>query len=260
MTVDPLTGALIGALFGAIIGSFLATVAIRWPQERSAAQGRSACDGCGRALSPLELVPLVGWLMLRGRCRTCGARIDPLHPLVELLAAGVGALCLVLAPDERGAALALFGWLLLLAAVLDARHFWLPHRLSVLIGLAGLAMGGPAMTVTGLDITFPDRAIGAAVAFAGLSLLSIAYRKLRHRQGLGGGDAPFLAAIGAWTGWQLLPLILLFAALAGIAIAAARLATSGKAAAEIGGEALPFGTLLALAVPFALTTGSILVP
>lgn len=255
-----MTGALVGAVFGAIFGSFLATVAIRWPEGRSASGGRSACDGCGRALSPLELVPLVGWLVLRGKCRSCGAKIDPLHPLVEVLAAGVGALCLWLAPDERGAALALFGWLLLLAAALDARHYWLPHKLSLLAGIAGLVLGGFAMAAVGLEVAPSDRAIGAAVGFAGLWLLASAYRAIRKREGLGGGDAPFLAAIGAWTGWQPLPLVLLFAAMAGLAIAAARLATSGKTASDIGSQTLPFGTLLAIAVPFALATGAILLP
>lgn len=205
-------------------------------------------------------MPLLGWLALRGKCRTCGARIDPLHPLVEVLAAAVGALCLWLSPDQCGAALALFGWLLLLAAALDARHFWLPHMLSLLIGLAGLAIGGVAMSAVGIDVTLVDRAIGAATGFAGLWLLATAYRLIRRREGLGGGDAPFLAAIGAWTGWQLLPLVLLFAAVAGLAIAAARLVTSGKAASDIGSQALPFGTLLAIAVPFALAIGAILLP
>ena len=205
-------------------------------------------------------MPLVGWLVLRGKCRTCGAKIDPLHPLVEVLAAAVGALCLWLSPDECGAALALFGWLLLLAAALDARHFWLPHMLSLLIGVAGLAIGGVAMSAVGIDVTLIDRAIGAAAGFAGLWLLATAYRLIRKREGLGGGDAPFLAAIGAWTGWQILPLVLLFAAVAGLAVAAARLVTSGKAASDIGSQALPFGTLLAIAVPLALAIGAILLP
>lgn len=212
--------------------------------------GRSACDGCGRPLSAIELVPLAGWIVLRGRCRSCSARIDRLHPLVELLSAAIGALCLLLAPDERGAALALCGWLLLLAAALDARHYWLPHLLSLLTGLAGLALGGLAMSAVGIDRALVDRAIGAVAGFFGLWLLATAYRMIRKREGLGGGDAPFLAAIGLWTGWQILPLVLLFAAIAGLGIAAARLARAK--ADNIGGQRLPFGTLLALAVPFAL--------
>jgi leader peptidase (prepilin peptidase) / N-methyltransferase len=251
-----MTAALLGGLLGAIIGSFLATVAIRWPAGRTAMQGRSACDGCGRILSPVDLVPLIGWLALRGRCRTCGARIDPLHPAVELVAAAIGGLCLWLAPDARGAALAVFGWLLLLAAALDARHYWLPHVLSLIIGIAGLALGGLAMTVAGIEIDLIDRAIGAAAGFAGLAAVALAYRAIRQRDGLGGGDAPFLAAIGAWTGWQMLPLILLLATLAGLAVAGVGLTKGG--AAEAPKQMLPFGTLLALAIPFALVAGPML--
>ena len=203
-------------------------------------------------------MPLVGWLVLRGKCRSCGAKIDPLHPLVEVLAAGVGALCLWLAPDERGAALALFGWLLLLAAALDARHYWLPHKLSLLAGIAGLTLGGMAMTAVGLEVALLDRIIGATAGFAGLWLLALGYRAARGREGLGGGDAPFLAAIGAWMGWQLLPLVLLFAAVAGLAITAVRLMTTKQTAPDIGSQLLPFGSLLAVAVPFALATGWIL--
>lgn len=210
-------------------------------------------------MSAVELVPLIGWLVLRGKCRTCEARIDPLHPLVEVLAAATGALCLFIAPDARGAALALFGWLLLLAGALDARHYWLPHMLSLLTGIAGLALGGLAMAVVGLDVALPDQAIGAGAGFAGLWLLALGYRAIRKRDGLGGGDTPFLAAIGAWTGWQLLPLILLFAAVAGLAIAAARV-IGGRGATNVGAQPLPFGTLLAIALPFALAAGAAILP
>lgn len=256
--VDPLVGAMIGGLFGAIVGSFLATVAIRWPQRRSAARGRSACDGCGRTLHAIELVPLIGWLAVRGRCRTCGAPIDCLHPLVEMLAALIGGLCVWLSPDTGGALLALFGWCLLLAAVLDARHFWLPHRLSAAIGVAGLLCGESAMAAIGIDVPLIDRAVGALAGFLALWLLALGYRAVRARDGLGGGDAPFLAAIGAWTGWALLPSLLLFAAVAGLTVAVVRSTLAGGRHAAIGGQMLPFGTLLAVAVPFALVAGAML--
>ena len=84
--------ALIGGVAGAIIGSFLATLILRWPQGRGVARGRSACDGCGRVLGARDLVPLFSALVQRGRCRTCGARIDPLHGRVEAGCALIGAL------------------------------------------------------------------------------------------------------------------------------------------------------------------------
>jgi len=235
-----------GALAGAIAGSFLATVALRWPAGRQATRGRSACDGCGRALRWFELVPLASWAAQAGRCRRCGVRIAPLHPATELAASAIGAGAMALAPDIGGAALALIGWQLLLLALLDARAFWLPHGLSLLLGLTGLLAGGQAMAALGLSASLPDRLIGGAAGFAGLWIVARGYRALRGRDGLGGGDPPFLAAVGCCTGWVALPFILLFAALAGLGVALA----GGRGR----GDALPFGTLVALATPFAIGT------
>ena len=83
--------ALVGALAGAILGSFLATLILRWPQGRGVMRGRSACDSCGRTLGPRDLVPMLSALASRGQCRSCGARIDPLHGRVEAGCAIVGA-------------------------------------------------------------------------------------------------------------------------------------------------------------------------
>ena len=84
---DPWIGGATGALLGAIVGSFLATVLIRWPQQRSALGGRSACDACAAPLGARDLVPFLSFLIARGRCRACGARIDPRHLGMELAAA-----------------------------------------------------------------------------------------------------------------------------------------------------------------------------
>ncbi len=237
-------------MVGAILGSFLATIALRWPAGRSSLHGRSACDGCGRTLGPRDLVPLLSWIVRKGRCRRCGARIHPLHPAMEGMCAAIGAAALWLSPGPDGLALALLGWLALLAGVLDARHFWLPHRLSLVLAALGLAAGGAAMRAVGLDVALFDRAAAATLAYAALTLLALAYRALRGREGLGGGDAPFLGALAAWTGWQLLPLLLLFAGLAGIAVALGNRLRPDRA--------LPLGTLLVLALPFALATGGAL--
>lgn len=212
--------------------------------------GRSACDGCGRTLAPWELVPLLSWLSQAGRCRHCRQRIDPLHPLTEVLAAIIGGFCLWTAPDAGGVALTLFGLLLLTLALFDARHFWLPHRLSAATGLTGLINGGWAMAALGLDVTLSDRLIGGVAGFGMLWLIGETYRRVRGRQGLGGGDAPMFGAIGAWLGWAALPILLLFAALAGLAVAAVRLARPGsQASGNWHTMRLPLGTLLALATP-----------
>lgn len=230
---------------------------LRWGAGRPIT-GRSACDGCGRILSPLQLLPLLGWLLAAGRCTSCGGRIDPFHPLTELVFAFVGATCLYWMPNAAGAALLLFAWLLLTLALFDARLFWLPHGISLTTALLGLLLGGLAMAGVGLTVPLSDRLIGAATGFASLWLIGRAYRLLRQREGLGGGDAPMFAAIGAWTGWQLLPMVLLFAALAGLAVATARLlSTSGshsstQAQLDWRSMRLPLGTLMALAVGPAL--------
>lgn len=216
--------------------------------------GRSACDSCGRTLSALDLVPLVSWLGLRGRCRTCGAKIAGAHIVIESVAATIGGVALGFIPNLGGAALALFGWQLLLLGWLDARHWWLPHGLSAILALSGLLFGGVAMAALGLNATPIDRMIGMAGGFAALAFIALVYRVLRGRDGLGGGDAPMLGAIGAWVGWAALPLVMLFAALAGIAVALVRgvRRTDGFAAEPLSQMRLPLGTLMAMATPFAV--------
>lgn len=234
-----------GALTGLILGSFLATLILRWPQERSIASGRSACDSCHVTLGPLELIPLLSWALQLGKCRSCGARISPLHPAVEATCSVIGAVALAMAPAPAGFALALLGWQLLTLGLLDARLYWLPHILSLILALSGVALGGIAMAALGLDVSFSDRLIGGAAGGGGLWLVGQAYRIIRKRDGLGGGDAPMFAAIGLWTGWMALPFILLLASLAGLAVAAVRLAGRRDAAEPL---RLPLGTLMALAL------------
>lgn len=229
----------IGAVAGAIAGSFLATIILRWPQGRSVARGRSTCDGCGRSLRASELIPLLSVLIQRGRCRRCGARIDPLHARIEAACALIGALALAAIPGIGGAAWALFGWLLLTLAILDWRHFWLPDLLTFpLIGL-GLTLG---IWANGVAMT--DRLIGAAAGYAVLLAVALAYKRLRGREGLGLGDAKLLAALGAWLGWQALPFILLIASTLGL-VGALGAKARGKTVDAT--TRMPLGTLLAAA-------------
>ena len=220
-----------------MIGSFLATLIIRWPLDEQVVAGRSRCDSCRQALPASSLIPLISYLAARGRCRGCGARIDPLHFQVELASALLAALALLLQPNLAGAALAAL-WLLLLApALLDARHMWLPDPLTLVLAAGGLLFGG---LIAGVALT--DRLIGGAAGYLSLSLIALAYRRWRGREGLGGGDPKLLGAIGLWTGWAALPIIALLAALAGIGTALA----TGRSRLD----RMPFGTLLALATIF----------
>lgn len=224
---------LLGFVLGAVFGSFIAVLVTRWPQGR-AVTGRSACDGCGRTLGAAELVPLLSYWLLRRRCRTCGAPIAARHFAIELAAALIGASALLVEPNLIGLSGAVFGWMLLALAVLDVEHFWLPDAITLplmALGLLGAALLQPD-AATG-------RIIGALAAFIGLSLLGWSYRKLRRREGLGGGDPKMLAGIGAWLGWQALPFVLLLASLVGLAAALRRRATAETR--------LPFGALMAVA-------------
>jgi leader peptidase (prepilin peptidase)/N-methyltransferase len=225
-------------MLGAIFGSFIAALVVRWPQGRSVITGRSACDGCERTLTPVELVPILSALWLRGRCRTCGARIDPVHWQVELAAAGIGAASGLLLPGAAGAASAVFGWLLLALAVIDARHFWLPDRLTLVLALGGIAVG-----VMGIGPGLTDRLIGGAAGFAVLWSIGASYKALRGREGLGGGDPKLLGAIGLWVGWRLLPIVVVLASMAGLGVVLFWLLTGRGAARD---DRLPFGTLLAI--------------
>ncbi len=249
----PLIVIVLGGCFGAIVGSFMATIALRWPQQQRVSHGRSRCDNCGQVLRFWELVPILSWLLLRGRCSRCGAAIAPSHLAIELTAAAIGAAAVAIAPNLGGVMLALLGWQLLLLGWLDARHMWLPHLLSGLLAVSGLTGGGLAMAGLAIDASAPDRVIGLLVGYGGLALVALAYRAIRGRDGLGGGDAPMLGAIGAWTGWAVLPLILLLAAVAGLATALVRgLRRSGDEHLQWQNMRLPLGTLLALATPCAL--------
>ena len=227
---------LAGGILGAIIGSFLATLILRWPEGRSVTKGRSACDSCGATLAARDLVPILSATILRGRCRRCGGRIDPFHSRVEVASAMIGALAIGVAPDLSGIAWALLGWLLLTLAMLDWRHYWLPDALTMSLAFLGLTIG-----IWANNVALADRVIGATLGYGALLLLSVGYRAVRKREGLGLGDAKLFGALGAWFGWQALPFILLIASVVGLAA----MIVSGRATS--GAARVPLGTFLALA-------------
>ncbi|MFM9978628.1 MAG: prepilin peptidase [Sphingomonadaceae bacterium] len=228
--------ALGGALAGLIAGSFLATLIIRWPRGEGLG-GRSHCDACQRKLSIVDLIPVVSFVLNRGRCRTCGAAIDHRHLAIELTAMLIGAIALFVAPGVTGAGGALFGWLLLTLAALDVEHFWLPDTLTGTLAVTGLGFAF-------LEADLEARLIGGAAGFASLALIAWGYRTLRNRDGMGAGDPKLFGAIGLWLGWQPLPFVLLGASLVGLsAVLAMRLRGRAVEAAT----KLPLGALLAVA-------------
>lgn len=224
---------------GLIAGSFLGLVSVRLPAGEGVVAGRSRCAGCRRTLGARDLVPVVSYAIARGRCRRCEAPIPVRYPLIELACAAIGAWAgLSQATPVAAALTALLGWQLLLIAVIDGEHFWLPDRLTLPLLATGLTaaalLDGPALR---------DSVTGAAVGFAALWALAWAYRRLRGREGLGGGDPFLLAAIGAWTGWIGLPTVLIWAATAGLSVVAAQRLTGRGVSAT---DRLPFGVFLAV--------------
>jgi leader peptidase (prepilin peptidase)/N-methyltransferase len=195
-----------------VIGSFLAVVALRWGSGRTVVFGRSACDACGHALGPLELVPLVSYAAQRGRCRHCGAAIDPLHAVMEAGALMLAVWAAFVTSGWVLLASAALGWTLLTLSAIDWRTGLLPDILTLPLIAAGL---GVAWLVDPKSLL--DHVIGAVVGFVVFAALSEIYLRLRGRDGLGLGDAKLLAASGAWLGWQALPSVILFAALLGLA-------------------------------------------
>lgn len=226
-------------VLGAVIGSFLAAILVRWPEGRSVLRGRSRCDACGRTLGPHDLVPILSWFLVRGKCRMCGAPIDRRHLAAEAAAALIGLAAIFAHPLPLAAFTALLGWWLFLLAALDLEHHWLPDRLTLPLIAAGLAVAA-----IGFGPGLADRVYGAVGAYASLEAIRLGYARLRGREGLGGGDSKLFAALGAWLGWPLLPFVLVGAGLIGLA-AVGWMWISGKGVR--GDDRMPLGTLMALA-------------
>lgn len=233
-----LTWLIAAVLLGPFVGSFLGLMSLRLPAGRPVVLGRSACPSCGRNLGPLDLVPIGAFVLLRGRCRTCGADIPRRFLALEIACPILAFWSVAVHPSAEGFLGALLAWQLLLLALLDAEHFWLPRALTVPLIVSGLA-------VAAAQGVLAEHALGAAIGFAGLSLLALAYRRVRGREGLGGGDAYLLAGGGAWCGALALPSILLIGALAGLAFV---LAQRWRGRAVGGDQPVAFGVFLALGV------------
>jgi leader peptidase (prepilin peptidase)/N-methyltransferase len=222
-----------------IIGSFLGVLIRRLPAGERVARGRSHCESCGRALGPAELVPLLSFLALRGKCRQCRARIDLFHPAVELAALGVAIWAACIDDGIRLWADCSLGWALLALGWIDARHMVLPDMLTLPLILAGL---GFALIVEPGSIA--DHAAGAAIGWLIFWAVARLYRAVRGRDGLGEGDAKLLAAAGAWVTWTGLGPVMLLAAGTGLLAALGQRLRGGRPTAA---TVIPFGPPLAFA-------------
>lgn len=232
------------AVAGAIVGSFVGAALERMPAGRSVVTGRSRCDGCGKTLRPVELVPVLSWLVQRGRCRACDAPIGGWQLACELGGAAIAVVAWGWAGERQALAAMLLGWQLMLLALLDLRHMWLPRVLTIVLALTGLGVAC-ARWWSGEGAAALAVAVGGgALGYGLLALVAAGYRRVRGREGIGGGDAPLLGAIGLWVGPVGVVEVLLGASIAGLAAAAAMAAGGRRLAAD---TALPLGTCLAVA-------------
>lgn len=241
---DILVLAVGAAVLGAIVGSFLGAALVRLPAGRSVVAGRSACDHCGTALAVQDLVPLLSFALLRGRCRTCGGAIGWWQLACELGGAGIALAAVLMAPAGQALAAMALGWQLLLLALLDLRHLWLPRALTAVLAAGGLAAAAAATLAWRDPLPLALAAAGGGLGWALLALVAFAYARVRGREGLGGGDPPLLSAIGCWLGPAGVLPVVLAGALIGLA-AALLLALAGRSIRA--DTALPLGTCLAAA-------------
>lgn len=221
-------------------GSLLGVLIRRLPAGQPVALARSSCDACGSTLGARDLVPLLSYAILRGRCRRCRAGITPFHWHIEMVALLIPLSAM--AAGLWGEALwpvSVAGWMLLALAWIDVEWMILPDALTLPLSLGGL------VAVWWFDAeALADHALAAGIGWLALWTVAAVYRRVRGRDGLGEGDAKLLGAIGAWVGLAGLADVLLGAALTGLAWAGL-LRLRGRAMSAT--TVLPFGPFLALA-------------
>src|SRR3954471_21515220 len=229
--------ALVSLAVGLVIGSFLNVCIYRLPRHESVTWPASHCTACNRPLSWYENIPLVSWLWLRGRCRTCRAPISAVYPIIEAITGVV----FVAAYELYGLSPLLiarvaFACAMIVLFVIDLRHRILPNVITVsgiLIGLIASLWLPPGWRSSVLGLL-----LGGGVLFA----VGEAYYRMRGVEGMGMGDVKMLAMIGAFLGWPLMLLTLILASFTGALLGAIMMMT-GRGGMK---AALPFGTFLAV--------------
>jgi leader peptidase (prepilin peptidase) / N-methyltransferase len=272
MLRDPAIGIPVAAIFGALFGSFGNVIIHRLPKmmERQwAAQcaelnadatpaqepapkynlmvPRSACPQCERPIRAIENIPIVSWLALRGKCAGCKTAISARYPFVELLCAvAAGVSVWKFGADWKG--LAVFGFLycLIVLTFIDADTQLLPDQITLPLVWAGLIANA-----FGLFTALPNALWGAVAGYLSLWSIYWLFKLITGKEGMGYGDFKLLAAIGAWLGWQVLPIVILLSSLVGAVVGIFLMAT-GKLAR---GVPMPFGPFLAAAGALALFVG-----
>jgi leader peptidase (prepilin peptidase)/N-methyltransferase len=229
-------------LLGLVCGSYLNVVISRLPRGEGTLSGRSRCPECRHVLGWRDLVPVASYLLLRGRCRYCGARISLQYPAVEICTATVFILLFWRFGLSPVLAKYLFlGGLLVAASFIDLEHYIIPDGLIV----AGLA-GGAVLGLAAHDVGFWSALAGLAVGGGALLLVALA-----SRGGMGGGDVKLAAVTGLFLGWPLGPLGLFFGVCLGGVVAAVLLALGIRGRKD----PVPFGPFIAVGALLALLAG-----
>lgn len=208
---------------------------------------RSACPHCGHAITAMENIPLLSWLWLKGRCRECQAPISARYPLVELLTALLSlVVAATFAPGWGLLAALLLTWVLVALTFIDLDKMLLPDQLTL-----PLLWGGLLFNLTGGFAPLADVVIGAMAGYLVLWSLYWAFKLLTGKEGMGYGDFKLLAALGAWLGWQALPIVLLLSSLVGAFIGIGLILLRNHHQ----NNPIPFGPYLAIAGWIALLWG-----
>jgi leader peptidase (prepilin peptidase)/N-methyltransferase len=266
---DPGVFPAVCGLVGLLVGSFLNVVIHRLPrmmeQEwqcqcaelrgEEAPQGetvslvrpRSRCPACGHAISALENIPIVSWLILRGKCSACRAAISVRYPLIE---AATGLLT-AFAAARFGFGLGALGailliWALIVLSFIDFDTAYLPDAITLPLLWCGLLFN-----LRGIYTGLSSAVIGAMAGYLTLWFVYWGFKLLTSKEGMGYGDFKLLAALGAWLGWQMLPLIILFSSVVG-AVVGGLLIVLTKRGREV---PIPFGPYLATAGVIAIFWG-----
>lgn len=211
---------------------------------------RSACPHCGKQITALQNIPIISWLLLKGRCANCRASISVRYPIIELSTALLSA---VVAWQfgftwHMAAALCLT-WTLVALCMIDFDHQLLPDDLTLPLLWAGLALSLLQGKV--LPITPQDAIIGAMAGYLSLWLVFHLFKLVTGKEGMGYGDFKLLAALGAWLGWQMLPLIIMLSACVGAVLGIGLIVLRGRDR----NIPIPFGPYLAAAGWIALLWG-----
>lgn len=222
----------VAAVLGAVVGSFLNVVVHRLPLGQSLVHPRSRCAACETAIAPYDNVPVVSWLLLRGRCRHCGARVSLRYPLIELLTAVAFAAVVAIRGVDEDLVLELpFVAALIALAAIDLDHRILPNKIVYPLAVYGLV----ASVFVADDLV--EHLIAGAGAFTFLLVAALAYPS-----GMGMGDVKLAGAMGLFLGLSIVP-ALLAAFLSGSLVGLWMIAREGASARK---KAVPFGIFLAL--------------